>query len=52
METRISNVLSPNLDVPQAVAFSEFTLPTFWGHLKNSGQGPTQPNLQSYIDAL
>lgn len=39
-EVRISGiarevgVLSPNLDAPQAVEFSEFTLPTFWGYLK------------------
>ena len=31
---READVLSPNLDAPQAVEFSEFTLPTLWGHLK------------------
>ena len=31
---RESDVLSPNLDAPQAVEYSELTLPTFWGHLK------------------
>ncbi len=31
---RAADVLSPNLDAPQAVEFSAFTLPTFWGHLK------------------
>jgi hypothetical protein len=39
-EVRISNlaretdVLSPNLDAPQAVEFSELTLPLLWGSLK------------------
>lgn len=31
---READVLSPNLDAPQAVEFSEFTLPTLWGYLK------------------
>ena len=31
---READVLSPNLDAPQAVEFSQWTLPTFWGHLK------------------
>ena len=41
-EVRISNiareadVLSPNLDAPQAVEYSEFTLPTLWGYLKTN----------------
>ena len=39
-EVRISNiaretdVLSPNLDAPQAVEFSELSLPILWGYLK------------------
>ena len=32
---READVLSPNLDAPQAVEYSEFTLPTLWGYLKN-----------------
>ncbi|RKU29433.1 hypothetical protein C6499_08715 [Candidatus Poribacteria bacterium] len=32
---READVLSPNLDAPQAVEYSEFTLPTVWGSLKN-----------------
>lgn len=31
---READVLSPNLDAPQAVEFTAFTLPMFWGHLK------------------
>ena len=31
---READVLSPNLDAPQAVEFTEFTLPIFWGALK------------------
>lgn len=31
---RAADVLSPNLDAPQAVEFSELTLPLIWGSLK------------------
>lgn len=31
---REPDVLSPNLDAPQTVEFSELTLPLLWGHLK------------------
>lgn len=31
---RAADVLSPNLDAPQSVEFSEWTLPTVWGYLK------------------
>ena len=30
-----ADVLSPNLDAPQAVEFSELTLPLLWGSLKH-----------------